>query len=84
MAETTIVDCQVRIIACLFPSKYSLIRSFLFTVKSIVQIPLTGPNSVVGRAFVVHELKDDLGKGKKPLYCTLLPSLDIVVGTVVI
>jgi Cu/Zn superoxide dismutase len=28
------------------------------------QIPLTGPNSVVGRAFVVHELEDDLGKGE--------------------
>ncbi|KAI7733504.1 hypothetical protein M8C21_028772 [Ambrosia artemisiifolia] len=27
------------------------------------QIPLTGPNAVVGRAFVVHELADDLGKG---------------------
>ncbi|KAL5582956.1 hypothetical protein UlMin_015398 [Ulmus minor] len=27
------------------------------------QIPLTGPNAVVGRAFVVHELPDDLGKG---------------------
>jgi len=27
------------------------------------QIPLTGANSIVGRAVVVHELPDDLGKG---------------------
>ncbi|MCO5584793.1 hypothetical protein L7F22_038725 [Adiantum nelumboides] len=27
------------------------------------QIPLVGPNSVIGRAFVVHDLADDLGKG---------------------
>jgi hypothetical protein len=30
---------------------------------SFTQIPLSGQNSVVGRAFVVHELGDDLGKG---------------------
>ncbi|XP_010414582.1 PREDICTED: superoxide dismutase [Cu-Zn] 2, chloroplastic [Camelina sativa] len=34
------------------------------------QIPLTGPNCVVGRAFVVHELKDDLGKGGHELSLT--------------
>jgi hypothetical protein len=28
-----------------------------------VQIPLSGANSIVGRAVVVHELHDDMGKG---------------------
>ncbi|XP_019414177.1 PREDICTED: superoxide dismutase [Cu-Zn], chloroplastic [Lupinus angustifolius] len=34
------------------------------------QVPLTGPNSVVGRALVVHELEDDLGKGGHELSLT--------------
>ncbi|XP_021724415.1 superoxide dismutase [Cu-Zn], chloroplastic-like isoform X2 [Chenopodium quinoa] len=34
------------------------------------QIPLTGLNSVVGRALVVHELEDDLGKGGHELSLT--------------
>lgn len=34
------------------------------------QIPLGGPNSVVGRAFVIHEGEDDLGKGGHELSST--------------
>ncbi|KAF3950756.1 hypothetical protein ACB098_08G109300 [Castanea mollissima] len=34
------------------------------------QIPLSGPNAVVGRALVVHELEDDLGKGGHELSLT--------------
>lgn len=35
----------------------------------LLQIPLSGPTSVVGRAFVIHELEDDLGKGEGFLMC---------------
>ncbi|CAK7332159.1 unnamed protein product [Dovyalis caffra] len=34
------------------------------------QIPLDGPNTVIGRALVVHELEDDLGKGGHELSLT--------------
>ncbi|XAR59695.1 Superoxide dismutase [Bertholletia excelsa] len=34
------------------------------------QIPLSGPNAVIGRSFVVHELEDDLGKGGQELSLT--------------
>ncbi|KAI8524147.1 hypothetical protein RHMOL_Rhmol13G0127200 [Rhododendron molle] len=34
------------------------------------QIPLGGPNAVIGRALVVHELEDDLGKGGHELSLT--------------
>eukprot|EP00270_Netrium_digitus_P010062 TRINITY_DN308_c0_g1_i1.p1 TRINITY_DN308_c0_g1~~TRINITY_DN308_c0_g1_i1.p1 ORF type:complete len:155 (-),score=25.22 TRINITY_DN308_c0_g1_i1:249-713(-) len=34
------------------------------------QIPLTGPNSIIGRAIVVHADPDDLGKGGHELSLT--------------
>lgn len=36
---------------------------FSSNVFIYVQIPLTGPDSIVGRAVVVHSDPDDLGKG---------------------
>ena len=33
-----------------------------FTIEDM-QIPLSGANSIIGRAFVIHELEDDLGQG---------------------
>lgn len=39
-------------------------------VVSDSQVLLSGPQSVVGRAIVVHEGEDDLGKGGSPLSST--------------
>ena len=41
-----------------------LIFSYLKDAYLFLKIPLTGPNSIVGRAVVVHADPDDLGKGK--------------------
>ena len=43
-----------------------------------VQIPLTGPNAVVGRAIVIHELEDDLGKGNNS--CLLIRTSISILG----
>ena len=40
-----------------------------FTIKDL-QIPLSGANSIIGRAFVIHELEDDLGKGDNSVIVT--------------
>eukprot|EP01018_Ginkgo_biloba_P025276 Gb_38962 [translate_table: standard] len=73
IAEATIVDNQ-DLSSMGFTLECWTTSELLFHVQQLpilfVLIPLTGPNSVVGRAFVVHELEDDLGKGGHELSLT--------------
>ncbi|XP_044455440.1 superoxide dismutase [Cu-Zn] 4A isoform X1 [Triticum aestivum] len=71
VASINITDCHVSNICSLY--KHITLTFFLdivFQHSSFDtdhtfewQIPLTGPNSIVGRAVVVHGDADDLGKG---------------------
>lgn len=57
----TIVDSQVSNFF-LFP--VLLLFSYQNNTLFYLQVTLTGIDSVIGRAFVVHEAEDDLGKGQ--------------------
>ena len=69
--DISITDSQVTFIVL----KLSYLLTYLSQLQKwfvfMFQIPLTGKNSIIGRAIVVHADSDDLGRGEMCRYCNL-------------
>lgn len=58
------LSCMSNLFCSFLDSQHlSIFQDCFAKYPYILQIPLTGPNSIVGRAVVVHADPDDLGKG---------------------